>query len=179
MKFKLLSDYDTHETVTCVSHYIYDRDRQRSLQHFLRIEGLPAKFKQVLSRQQSQSVRRLYCTGGPPERHVRRVRHPDQTAEEADAVSGAGVEMMPLKTQNKTSLYHLFPGVPTELHVRGDQLGQLPDQARGGAGQDGAPGHPLPRPHQHLQQREGTSSHILQIERNRLVSCGLHFLSFQ
>ena len=50
MKFKLLSDYDTHETVTCVSHYIYDRDRQRSLQHFLRIEGLPAKFKQVLIR---------------------------------------------------------------------------------------------------------------------------------
>ena len=38
-------DYDTHETVTCVSHYIYDRDRQRSLQHFLRIENLPAKYK--------------------------------------------------------------------------------------------------------------------------------------
>ena len=53
MEFQLLSDYDTHETVTCVSHYIYDRDRQRSLQHFLRIEGLPAKFKQVPSRQQS------------------------------------------------------------------------------------------------------------------------------
>ena len=43
----LVLDYDTHETVTCVSHYIYDSERQRSLQHFLRIEGLPAKFKQV------------------------------------------------------------------------------------------------------------------------------------
>ena len=33
-------DYDTHETVTCTSHYIYDSDRQRSLQHFLRISDL-------------------------------------------------------------------------------------------------------------------------------------------
>ena len=40
-------DYDTHETVTCTSHYIYDLERQRSLQHFLQIEKLPAKFKQV------------------------------------------------------------------------------------------------------------------------------------
>ena len=40
-------DYDTHETVTCNSHYIYDLDRQRSLQHFLEIEGLPARFKEV------------------------------------------------------------------------------------------------------------------------------------
>ena len=69
MEFKLLSDYDTHETVTCVSHYIYDRDRQRSLQHFLRIEGLPAKFKQVLSRQQShecsQVVLQVDLPSGP------------------------------------------------------------------------------------------------------------------
>ena len=43
----LFADYDTHETVTCESHYIYDSERQRSLQHFLRIEGLPAQFKQV------------------------------------------------------------------------------------------------------------------------------------
>ena len=47
---KLLSlyiflDYDTHETVTCNSHFIYDLDRQRSLQHFIQIEGLPAKYK--------------------------------------------------------------------------------------------------------------------------------------
>ena len=41
----LFSDYDTHETVTCNSHFIYDLDRQRSLQHFLQIEGLPAKYK--------------------------------------------------------------------------------------------------------------------------------------
>ena len=48
----------------------------------------------------------------------------------------------------------LSPGLPAELHVRGDQLGQLPDQARGGAGQDGPARHALPRPHQHLQQRQ-------------------------
>jgi len=46
-QFQVGSYYDTHETVTCTSHYIYDSDRQRSLQHFLRIESLPAKFKQV------------------------------------------------------------------------------------------------------------------------------------
>ena len=42
---RVFSDYDTHETVTCNSHFIYDLDRQRSLQHFLQIEGLPAKYK--------------------------------------------------------------------------------------------------------------------------------------
>ena len=42
-------DYDTVETVTCNSFFIYDKERQRSLQHFLDIEGLPEKFKvQVL-----------------------------------------------------------------------------------------------------------------------------------
>ena len=47
MIIQLFPDYDTHETVTCTSHYIYDADRQRSLQHFLRIESLPARFTQV------------------------------------------------------------------------------------------------------------------------------------
>ena len=42
---RAFSDYDTHETVTCNSHFIYDLDRQRSLQHFLQIEGLPAKYE--------------------------------------------------------------------------------------------------------------------------------------
>ena len=45
LMFRVFSDYDTHETVTCNSHFIYDLDRQRSLQHFLQIEGLPAKYK--------------------------------------------------------------------------------------------------------------------------------------
>ena len=35
----------TFQNILCGSHYIYDRDRQRSLQHFLRIENLPAKYK--------------------------------------------------------------------------------------------------------------------------------------
>ena len=41
-------------------------------------------------------------------------------------------------------------GLSAELHVRGDQLGELPNQARGGAGQDGAAGHSVPRAHQHF-----------------------------
>ena len=43
-----------------------------------------------------------------------------------------------------------MPGLSAELHVRGDQLGELPHQARGGAGQDGPAGHPVPRAHKHL-----------------------------
>ena len=43
----ICADYDTQETVTCNSHFIYDLDRQRSLQHFIQIEGLPAKYKEV------------------------------------------------------------------------------------------------------------------------------------
>ena len=43
----IFADYDTHETVTCNSHFIYDLDRQRSLQHFIQIEGLPSKYKEV------------------------------------------------------------------------------------------------------------------------------------
>jgi len=46
-QFQVGSYYDTHETVTCNSHFIYDLDRQRSLQHFLQIEGLPPNFKEV------------------------------------------------------------------------------------------------------------------------------------
>merc|ERR1712106_694742 len=46
-QFQVGSYYDTNETVTCNSHFIYDLDRQRSLQHFLQIEGLPAKYKEV------------------------------------------------------------------------------------------------------------------------------------
>ena len=41
----IFADYETYETVTCNSHFIYDLDRQRSLQHFIQIEGLPAKYK--------------------------------------------------------------------------------------------------------------------------------------
>ena len=38
--------------------------------------------------------------------------------------------------------------------VRDNLVGELPDPARGCAREDGAAGHPLPRPHQHLQQRD-------------------------
>jgi len=44
-QFQVGSYYDTHETVTCSSFFIYDLDRQRSLQHFIQIERLPEKFK--------------------------------------------------------------------------------------------------------------------------------------
>ena len=42
-------------------------------------------------------------------------------------------------------------GLSTKLHVRGDQLGELPHQARGGAGQDGAASDPVPRAYKHFQ----------------------------
>ena len=37
-------DYDTVETVTCSSKFLYNSMRQRSLQHFIEIEELPLKF---------------------------------------------------------------------------------------------------------------------------------------
>jgi len=43
--FQVGSYYDTHETVTCSSFFIYDLERQRSLQHFIQIERLPDDFK--------------------------------------------------------------------------------------------------------------------------------------
>ena len=42
---KINSDYDTHETVTCSSFFIYDLERQRNLQHFIKIEELPTEFR--------------------------------------------------------------------------------------------------------------------------------------
>ena len=43
-----IADYDTHETVTCSAFFIYDTERQRSLQHFIQIENLPDKFDTVI-----------------------------------------------------------------------------------------------------------------------------------
>ena len=42
---KINLDYDTHETVTCSSFFIYDLERQRNLQHFIKIEELPTEFR--------------------------------------------------------------------------------------------------------------------------------------
>ena len=42
---KINLDYDTHETVTCSSFFIYDLERQRNLQHFIKIEELPKEFR--------------------------------------------------------------------------------------------------------------------------------------
>jgi len=46
-QFQVGSYYDTKETVTCQSYFIYDLDRQRNLQHFIQIDKLPAEFKEV------------------------------------------------------------------------------------------------------------------------------------
>merc|ERR1719468_968577 len=46
-QFQVGSYYDTIETVTCKSYYIYDQERQRSLQHLIQIEELPSIFKTV------------------------------------------------------------------------------------------------------------------------------------
>ena len=45
--FALSTDYDTKETVTCQSYFIYELERQRNLQHFIQIEKLPTVFKKV------------------------------------------------------------------------------------------------------------------------------------
>ena len=42
---KINLDYDTYETVTCSSFFIYDLERQRNLQHFIKIEELPTEFR--------------------------------------------------------------------------------------------------------------------------------------
>ena len=42
------ADYDTEETVTCSAFFIYDKERQRSLQHFIQIENLPDSFDTVI-----------------------------------------------------------------------------------------------------------------------------------
>jgi len=47
-QFQVGSYYDTKETVTCKAHFIYDAERQRSLQHFLTIEDLPEEFHTVV-----------------------------------------------------------------------------------------------------------------------------------
>ena len=37
-------DYDTTETVICTSEFIYNAERQRSLQHFIQLEPLPQQY---------------------------------------------------------------------------------------------------------------------------------------
>ena len=41
-------DYDTNETVTCQSYFLYDEERQRSLQHYIHIGHLPAVYNEVI-----------------------------------------------------------------------------------------------------------------------------------
>jgi len=46
-QFQVGSYYDTQEVVMCKAHFIYDENRQRSLQHLIQIEELPDYFKTV------------------------------------------------------------------------------------------------------------------------------------
>merc|ERR1719312_2493380 len=46
-QFQVGSYYDTEEVVKCNAHFIYDENRQRSLQHLIQIEELPNRFKTV------------------------------------------------------------------------------------------------------------------------------------
>jgi len=46
-QFQVGSYYDTEEVVKCNAHFIYDENRQRSLQHLIQIEELPSRFKTV------------------------------------------------------------------------------------------------------------------------------------
>jgi len=47
-QFQVGSYYDTQETVTCSAFFIYDQERQRSLQHFIQIESLPPDYDTVI-----------------------------------------------------------------------------------------------------------------------------------
>lgn len=46
-QFQVGSYYDTNETVTCQSYFLYEEERQRSLQHYIQIANLPALYKKV------------------------------------------------------------------------------------------------------------------------------------
>ena len=43
-----ISDYDTNKTVQCSSSFVYDKSRQRSLQHFIEFEELPEKSRNIV-----------------------------------------------------------------------------------------------------------------------------------
>ena len=44
----MVSDYDTNKTVQCSSSFVYDKSRQRSLQHFIEFEELPEKSRNIV-----------------------------------------------------------------------------------------------------------------------------------
>jgi len=46
-QFQVGSYYDTIETVRCSSQFLYNAERQRSLQHFIQLEPLPEKYSIV------------------------------------------------------------------------------------------------------------------------------------
>jgi hypothetical protein len=45
---RFVSDYDTNKTVQCSSSFVYDKSRQRSLQHFIEFEELPEKKRNIV-----------------------------------------------------------------------------------------------------------------------------------
>lgn len=47
-QFQVGSYYDTNKTVGCVSSYIYDQSRQRSLQHYIKFFNLTSEYKTVI-----------------------------------------------------------------------------------------------------------------------------------
>merc|ERR1711899_582400 len=47
-QFQVGSYYDTNKTVGCVSSYVYDESRQRSLQHYIKFYNLTAEYKTVI-----------------------------------------------------------------------------------------------------------------------------------
>ena len=46
--FFTIPDYDTNKTVQCSSSFVYDKSRQRSLQHFIMFEELPEKSQNIV-----------------------------------------------------------------------------------------------------------------------------------
>ena len=76
------------------------------------------------------------------------MRLSSESSAKTDAVSDPGDSLSSFRIK---PYFISMPGLSSKLHVRGDQLGQLPHQARGGAWQNGAVGDAVPRAHKHFQ----------------------------
>ena len=133
-KYFFTADYDTIETVTCHSYYIYNpvnrqrsfflekcvsqisdfQERQRSLQHFIQIEDLPEHFSVVTLPSGS------YASCGFQVR-VQRKQMQFVVQVRPDIISFLRINV-------------IVQGLPPELHVCHCQLGQLLGQTWGGSG---------------------------------------------
>ena len=114
--------------MTCQSSFIYDQERQRSLQHYIKINDLPGPFKQVFLPSGKFSSQDQVGTTDVC-RYLCCLWLWDSSSKETNSVPDTGTKF------DKTSrhLFHVlpFPCLSPDLHVRHRQLGQLPHKPRG------------------------------------------------